>query len=340
MSLKRTIAFVTFLLAGLGPRADAWEMPPQAELTNGVMQVKIYLPDARQGFYRGTRFDWSGVIADLRYKGHRYYGPWFTKTDPTVRDFVYSGPDIIAGPSSAITGPAEEFTQPLGFDEAKIGGTFVKVGVGVLRKPDNGRYDSFRVYDLVDGGARSVKRSASSIEFRQEVHDVDSGYGYIYTKTLRLVDGKPEMLIEHSLRNVGKLPIQVSTYNHNFLVLDREAPSPAYKITLPFKVGVDEIKIRGLARAEGSQIVFLKTLMGEERVFTGVQGFGTSAKDYRIRIESETARAGVVITGNKPLARMALWSIRSVIAVEPFVDLNLEAGADSTWTYQYEYDTF
>jgi hypothetical protein len=29
--------------------------------------VKLYLPDAEHGFYRGTRFDWSGVVvADLQ----------------------------------------------------------------------------------------------------------------------------------------------------------------------------------------------------------------------------------------------------------------------------------
>lgn len=32
---------------------------PQAELSNGVLRAKIYLPDAEKGFYRGTRFDWA-----------------------------------------------------------------------------------------------------------------------------------------------------------------------------------------------------------------------------------------------------------------------------------------
>src|SRR5579871_174774 len=105
---------------------------PQAELTNGILKVQFYLPDAKNGFYRGTRFDWSGVIGNLEYKGHRYYGPWFTKTDPAVIDFVYKGTDIVAGPCSAVTGPAEEFStddKALGFDETKPGGTFIKIGV-------------------------------------------------------------------------------------------------------------------------------------------------------------------------------------------------------------------
>ena len=91
----------------------------------------------------------SLVIGSLEYKGHRYHGAWFTKTNPKIRDFVFEGAHIIAGPCSAIMGPVEEFStddKALGFDEAKPGGTFIKIGVGVLRKPQDGAsYDRFRL---------------------------------------------------------------------------------------------------------------------------------------------------------------------------------------------------
>src|SRR5437879_460926 len=136
---------------------------PQAEINNGVLKAQFYLPDARKGFYRGTRFDWSGVIGSLEYKGHRYYGPWFTKTDPTVIDFIYQGADIVAGPCSAITGPVEEFStddKALGYDEAKPGGTFIKVGVGVLRKPrDGSNYNRYRLYEIVRSEERRVGKA-------------------------------------------------------------------------------------------------------------------------------------------------------------------------------------
>src|SRR5262245_47351856 len=83
---------------------------PQAKLDNGVLKVQFYWPDAEKVFYRGTRFDWSGVIGSLEYKGHQYHGPWFTKTNPKIRDFIFDGADIVAGPCSAIMGPVEEFS--------------------------------------------------------------------------------------------------------------------------------------------------------------------------------------------------------------------------------------
>ena len=34
---------------------------PQAEISNASIRATLYLPDAQSGYYRGTRFDWSGV---------------------------------------------------------------------------------------------------------------------------------------------------------------------------------------------------------------------------------------------------------------------------------------
>src|SRR6202167_4872937 len=241
----KIIAFVVMsLFTALPALAYASPAPPQWEIANKLVRAKLYLPDATSGFYRGTRFDWSGVIADLRYDGHSYYGPWFTQTDPKVPDFVYRGSEIVAGPCSAITGPAEEFTA-LGYDEAKPGGTFLKIGIGMLRKPDDAHYSGYRLYEIVDGGKWSVKKSKDAIEFTQELHDASSGYGYVYRKKISLAAGKPEMSIEHSLRNAGTRPIHTSVYDHNFLVLDKQATGPGFTVTLPFTITSDHPPEKG-----------------------------------------------------------------------------------------------
>src|ERR1044071_10252427 len=133
MKIHLTLAFLG-LAMGILSAADA----PTAEIKSDQIKATLYLPDAKNGFYRSTRFDWSGVIASLEYKGHNYYGPWFHKTDPNVYDFEYRGDEVVASPFSASMGPTEEFQtngKALGWDEAKPGGTFIKIGVGVLRKP-------------------------------------------------------------------------------------------------------------------------------------------------------------------------------------------------------------
>jgi hypothetical protein len=105
--------------------------PPDATTSNPKMQVTISLPDVNAGFYRWLRFDWSGMIGSIKADGHTYYGPWFNRVDPAVRDFTDQDADIVASSASAATGPAEQFQIPLGYDSAKPGETFVKVGVGI-----------------------------------------------------------------------------------------------------------------------------------------------------------------------------------------------------------------
>ena len=162
--------------------------------------MKLWLPDAKAGFYRATRFDWSGVIASLEYAGHNFYGPWFSKYDPAVRDFAYQDADIVAGSVSAMTGPADEFQRPLGYDKARPGETFVKVGVGVLRKADDENYSFGKRFDLVDSGRWTVTTG----EKFDHVYPRSGGrrfrYGYRYTKTVRLANDTPEMVIDHTLR--------------------------------------------------------------------------------------------------------------------------------------------
>jgi hypothetical protein len=313
--------------------------PPQAEITNGQIRVKLYLPDARNGYYRATRFDWSGVIASLEYKGHNYYGPWFNRVDPKVHDFTYEGAEIVASPCTGDTGPVEEFQtngSALGWDEAKAGGTFVKIGVGVLRK-DEGSYDSYKQYEIVDPGKWSVRKHADSIEFTQELADPSSGYSYVYRKTVRLIKGKPEMVLEHGLRNTGRRTIQSAVYNHNFLVLDKQPPGPDFSITVPFQIHSPEPPNPQLAQIRGNQIVYLKVLENQEVLETALLGFSDSPRDNEIRIENSKVGAGMRISGDRPLSFANLWSIRSVLAVEPFITMTINPGSEFTWKMSYEY---
>jgi hypothetical protein len=308
---------------------------PSAKISSGDLDVKLYLPDARTGFYRASRFDWSGMIASLIYRGHEYYGPWFQRVEPSVHDFTYDGADIVASPCTAAVGPAEEFVTPLGYNEAKAGGTFVKIGVGALRKSADSKYDQFRWYELVDGGTWRVQKTAQSIEFTQTLTDPQSEYGYVYRKTVSV--SKNEMTISHSLRNTGSKPIDTNVYNHNFLRIDGIAPGPDYSITVPFAIQSHRPPDPALAEIRGNQIVYRKLLINQDVVFATIEGFGTGPKDYDVRIENNRSHAGLRITGDRPLESESLWSIRAVLAVEPFVKIHAAPGEEFSWNMKYTY---
>jgi len=229
--------------------------------------------------------------------------------------------------------------QGLGFDEAKAGGTFIKIGVGVLRKPDDNKYDPYRLYPIADGGRWTVTRQPHSIEFKHALADPLTGYAYEYRKTVSVAGDKPQMVLDHGLRNTGKRVIQTSVYNHNFLHLDRQPPGPDFSLTVPFKIRTSPPPAGSLAEVRENRIAFSRALTGEDRVYLDLQGFGADQKDHDIRIENRSVGAGVRITADRPLSRVALWAIRAPLSIEPFIDMTIEPGTEFTWRINYEYYT-
>ena len=309
--------------------------PLQVQIASDQLVVQVCLPDSEDSFYKGTRFDWSGVLTGLQYRGHQYYGPWYTKRVPTVFDYVDDGADIIAGRQSAITGPAEEFPQPQGFESARVGENFVKLGVGLLRKAAEAPYSCYESYEIADPGSRSVRTTPTSVEFTHELGDARTGFGYIYRKTVSVDSARPDLLIEHVLQNTGRVAIKTEQYNHNFLTLDGARVGPCFRITLPFHIRTPSPPDPKLAVIRENELQFSKALAPHEVVSVPMLGFGGDSSDYDIRVENKKSGAGVRITGDRPLSKLALWSIRSVLSVEPFVDVSTEPGASTTWTYNY-----
>jgi hypothetical protein len=311
---------VLFAMPFTGLCADA----PQAEIASQSIRAKLYLPDASDGYYRATRFDWSGVIASLEWKGHNYFGKWFDRYDPKIND--------------AITGPVEEFQtngSALGYDEAKAGETFVKIGVGVLRKPDEPRYRQFATYEIVDNGKWSVKRGPDWIEFAQELTG-PSGYAYVYRKALRLAQDKPVLTLEHSLKNTGRKPIETNVYEHNFYMLDGQPSGPDIAVAFPFPVE-PLADLKGLAEIRGAELHYNRELQTGESVYSELRGYTNAAKDYDIRVENRKTGAAVRQTSDRPMSRLVFWSIRATVCPEAYVSMRVEPGKESTWKITYEF---
>jgi hypothetical protein len=145
------------------------------------------------------------------------------------------------------------------------------------------------------------------------------------------------MTIEHSLKNTGKLAIVSTVYNHNFMVIDKQAPGPDFTFEVPFQI--QPPPANALTEVQGNQVVYRKALSGEDQAVVNLQGFGKDSKDAVIVIENRKVGAGVKITGDRPLTRSMLWSIRTVLAVEPYIAIDVQPGAEFTWKDTLEYYT-
>ena len=100
----------------------------------------MFLPDAKNGYYRSTRFDWSGVVGCVSLNGHKFFGEWFAQYDPLKNDSITGpveefriddGPTVLTGRGRANLSVT---TRRDWVQEAKPGETFLKPGVGVLRQ--------------------------------------------------------------------------------------------------------------------------------------------------------------------------------------------------------------
>jgi len=295
---------------------------PQAEIANAAIRAKLYLPDAQSGYYRATRFDWSGVVASLEWKGHKYFGQWFERHDPKVND--------------AITGPVEEFltnNAGPGYGEVKAGESFVRIGVGAVRKPEEQSYGRFRTYEITNPGKWSVTKGKDWIEFTHLLGDT-AGYAYLYRKKLRLNGNR--MILEHRLKNTGQKAITTSVYNHNFFMLDQQPTGPDLAIEFRFDPRpVSDLK--GLAAIRGKELVFLQELPRGQSVSTFLEGYSGSPSDYDFRVENRRTGAGVRQIGDRPISKLLVWSIRTTVCPEAYIDLRVLPGKTVAWHIVYEF---
>ena len=294
--------------------------PPEATITNGLINAHLYLPDAENGYYRATRFDWSGVISSLEFDGHNYYGQWYGKYSPTIND--------------AIMGPVEAF-DPLGYEEAKPGESFVKIGIGLLTKPDVAPYNFATYYPIINAGKWKVKVKADQVQFSHSLKGID--YAYEYNKTVKLVKNKPVMILSHTLKNTGAKTITTSVFDHNFFVIDKQKTGPGFEVTFPIAAEKVDPRMEDMVKLQDNQLIFLKELSGGSVSFKDLTN-GNGA-DYNIKVENRNTGAGVKITADKPISKLVFWSASKTICPEPYINIKIEPGQVFTWNITYEYYT-
>jgi hypothetical protein len=201
----------------------------------------------------------------------------------------------------------------------------------VLYQPDTQPYDHYRHYRVLDAGQRTTRVTKTSVTFTQALSS--GGIGYIYEKTLRLVPGKPQLVITHRLKNTGTTPINTSVYDHNFL---RLVPgNGGVRVTFPFTPVAAAPPPADLMRIQGKTLTYLRPMANKERASFLITGFGGTAADYDFTVSG--GGASVRVQGDQPTNRVNIFSIDQVQSVEPYIAIDLSPGAEKQWTYTYSY---
>jgi hypothetical protein len=297
------------------------ENNPQANISNGMVDATLYLPDAENGYYRGARFDWAGQITALRYKGHSFFGLWYDRYDPYLHD--------------AIMGPVEAF-DPIGYEDAPAGGSFVKIGIGALEKPEEKNYSFANNYKLINPGKWEIRKASDKVKFTHTLNDTT--ISYVYTKTVQLTRGKPELVLYHTLKNTGRKPIETNVMNHNFFVIDRQITSADFVVDLPFEAMVAQSNEPKAASIQGKQIVLEDGDPSGKDFYLGpITGYSDTQEDYNITLTNKKTGASVNIKADKPFSRLAFWATVKTVCPEPFIHVKAAPGKEFSWKIVYTF---
>jgi hypothetical protein len=284
-------------------------------LKNEILELEIELPEEGYSF---TRFDWSGKITKVKFKGIDVSTT--ERTDDINENDFGKGLYNEFGIDSA-----------LGYAEATKGEWFHKIGIGLLKKDDdhyvfNKRYEIDPLDFKVSGDSKSI-----TIECESELVN---GYSYYLRKEIALIDDS--FKVSYELRNTGEKPIVTDEYNHNFVAIKNENIGPDYILKFPFKLQSgsfneyvnpkDKVEIttsKMSFKGEHDEQFFFSNLSGDKEV---------EASWELINLKSKIKISEI---GNFNTNKINLWGWKHVVSPELFLKMNISPGDSKKWTRTY-----
>ncbi len=286
-------------------------------LKNYTLEIHMDLP--LEGYSFG-RFDWTGKITQVKYR----HSPVTTieRTDKIDLDLFGKGLYNEFGIDTA-----------LGFEEARPGEWFQKIGVGALQKTE-GAYQFTTPFKI---------RPA---QFQFEAHPdrvlmrclSESLNGYAYELRKEFCLRENGLIINYELDNKGQKTIETDEYIHNFMGVDQQLIDKDYVLHFPFKL--DQRGFRALVDPEN------KMLFGEKQVgFNArpVEQFFISHLNGGHTVpavwELHYLKSGIGIreTGSFSTQKVNLWGWGHVISPELFHRIIIPPGETASWKRHYEF---
>lgn len=281
-------------------------------------KLEIHIDHPLEG-YNFSRFDWTGKIVKVKFEDVELSS--IERTDLQYDNGIGKGFYNEFGIDTA-----------LGFEEAKIGGWFHKIGVGLLKK-DSAHYNFITPYE-VDPAEFNVNMTSNGIIIRCASKTVN-GHAYILTKEIKLHN--EGFSINYLLENKGEKAIITDEYNHNFIAIQRTLIGADYSLNFPFelkpelfgeKVNPEGKVVLGATKIEftGSptEQFFFSNLTGSEYVMAGWE------------LVHHKSGIGIKETTSFTTNKINLWGWKHVISPELFHKIHLKPGQSKEWSRKYE----
>lgn len=284
-------------------------------LKNDLLEVHIDLPENN---YQGSRFDWTGKIAEVYYKGILV----------TTTEKINGTDEFIYG-----KGLYNEFgiETPIGFDEIHEGEYFHKIGIGMLKK-EGDKYEFFKEYEIKPAHFKITDEPNKIII--ECISEEVNGYAYRLRKEIELLER--DIIIHYKLVNTGEKTIKTDEYTHNFLAFNNELMGEDYILTFSHPVKQDQFwaAVNPENKVEvGKQDFSFNATPEEQFFFANVLGKVESEVFYMLT--HNKLNIGMSETTDFIPSKVNLWGWKHVISPELFFEINLKKGEEAEWTRSY-----
>ncbi|MDO8686112.1 MAG: hypothetical protein Q7J78_05515 [Clostridiales bacterium] len=264
--------------------------------------------------YYGARFDWTGFITQVTLdRKHTFCVPESLK----------------CGEGSGGIGLCNEFGMfnPIGYDDAKQGDQFPKLGIGLLTRTDESYIFSHNY--LIEPFPFEIIRGADYVKF--VVMPIECrGYAAKYEKTITINENCLEM--HYSIENVGRRPIITSEYCHNFIGIDNFLFGSDYKLSVPYLIKPDVFP--DILKVIDGTVEWLETPKG---AYTFRLEGHCRTHLHQWELIHMPGLVGIRNISKFPVSMFAFWGTTHAISPEVFIDVCVEPGKTQEWTRQYEF---
>jgi hypothetical protein len=218
----------------------------------------------------------------------------------------------------------------LGYESARIGQSFVKIGVGELTRDSDEAYRFSHGYPAKKWFPTRVTDCRSdrlSVEQTGGLGD----WAYQYRKTYCLRPADHQLAIRYELRNIGRRPIRFEQYDHNWFRMDEMPIDDQYSVQVAFAVKSPDKPWCALKNGRFD-------LLGRVRspVYFSQRLVATDRQNI---VTVRHARSGcqITVTGDFAPRMFALYGQQDALCPEILADKDVAAGQTAVWERSYRF---
>ena len=284
-------------------------------LKNKNLEVHIDLPLENYNF---SRFDWTGKIVAVKYKG--IYVSGVEEMNPENKNSVGKGFYNEFG-----------IDAPVAYNETNEGDWFHKIGIGILKK-EGEQYIFSNNYEIRPAEFKVTSKS-NKIVIECKSQSIN-GYSYALKKEIELFENS--FIIKYYLQNTGEKTITTNEYNHNFIAINEELIGSEYILKFPFQLYPElfdaTVNPEGKVEIGRNEITFNST---PEKQFFFSNLSGSKHVNASWELINTKNKIGISETGSFKTTRVNLWGWEHVISPELFFDISIKPGQSTEWFRTY-----